>query len=145
MMAFGGGASMKCREFICILGGIAAGFWPGRGTIIAAMAAMVLLPIEVSDAGRLSHIFKSSSKHGKSPKHVTSPKPHTVKLAALGPVALNLSPVATMCDPSKFRIVLDVGHRRIRRRDQRPQRRRVRLQSAPCAADRGEIEGRRLC
>src|SRR5258708_7389571 len=113
MMAFGGGASMKCREFICILGGIAAGFWPGRGTIVAAMAALVLLPIEVSDAGRLSHTFKSSSKHGKSPKHVTSPKPHTVKLAALGPVALNpsaLKPVATMCDPSKFRIVLDVGH-----------------------------------
>ncbi len=104
---------MKRREFICILGGIAAGFWPGRRTIIAAMAAMVLLPIEISDAGRLSHTFKSSSKHGKSPKHVTSPKPHTVKLAALGPVALNpsaLKPVATMCDPSKFRIVLDVGH-----------------------------------
>jgi N-acetylmuramoyl-L-alanine amidase len=104
---------MKRREFICILGGIAAGFWPGRGTIVAAMAALVLLPIEVSDAGRLSHTFKSSSKHGKSPKHVTSPKPHTVKLAALGPVALNpsaLKPVATMCDPSKFRIVLDVGH-----------------------------------
>src|SRR6476659_294894 len=77
------------------------------------MAAMVLLPIEVSDASRPSHVLKSSSKHGKSPKHVTSPKPHTVKLAALGPVALNpsaLKPAATMCDPSKFRIVLDVGH-----------------------------------
>src|SRR6266436_298500 len=113
MMAFGGGASMKCREFICILGGIAAVFWPDRGTIVAAMAALVLLPIEVSDAGRLSHIYKSSSKHGKSPKHVTSPKPHTVELGDLGPVALNpsaLNPVATMCDPSKFRIVLDVGH-----------------------------------
>ena len=104
---------MKRREFICILGGIAVGFWPGRGTIVAAMAALVLLPIEVSDAGRLSHTSKSSSKHGKSPKHVSSPKRHTVKLAALGPVALNpsaLKPVATMCDPSKFRIVLDVGH-----------------------------------
>ena len=81
---------MKRREFICVLGGIAAGFWSRRRTIIAAMAAMALLPIEVSDAGRLSHTVKSSSKHGKSPKHVTSPKPHTVKLAALGPVALNL-------------------------------------------------------
>jgi N-acetylmuramoyl-L-alanine amidase len=116
---------MKRREFIWVLGGIAAGFWPRRRTIIAAMAALVLLPIEVSDAGWLSHIFKSSSRHGKSPKHVTSPKPatlampaasrkpHTVKLAALGPAALNpsaLKPVATMCDPSKFRIVLDVGH-----------------------------------
>ncbi len=104
---------MKRREFTFVLGGIAAGFWPRRHTIIAAMAAMVLLPIEVSDAGRLSHIFKSSSKHGKSPKHVTWRKPHPVKLAALGPVALNpfaLKPIATMCDPSKFRIVLDVGH-----------------------------------
>src|SRR5450631_4652955 len=35
-------------------------------------------------------------------------------------------------------------YRRLRRRDQRPQRRRVRLQSASCAADRGEIEGRWL-
>jgi N-acetylmuramoyl-L-alanine amidase len=88
------------------------------------MAALVLLPIEVSDAGWLQQIFNSSPKHGKSPKHVTSPKPaalakpaaspkrHTVKLAALGPAAFNLpalKPVAT-CDPSKFRIVLDVGH-----------------------------------
>ena len=79
MMAFGG-ASMKRREVICVLGGIATGFWPRRRTIIAAMAALVLLPIEVSDAGRLSDIFKSSSKHGKSeaakpPKPAASPKP----------------------------------------------------------------------
>ena len=43
---------MKRRECICIFGGIAAGFWRRRRTIIAAMAAMVLLPIGVSDAGR---------------------------------------------------------------------------------------------
>src|ERR1700681_3145790 len=109
---------MNPGECICVLGGIAAGFWPRRRTIIAAMAALVLLPIEVSDAGWLPDIFKSSSKHRKSPKHVISRKPHTVKphtvkLAALGPAALNPSAsksVATMCDPSKFRIVLDVGH-----------------------------------
>jgi N-acetylmuramoyl-L-alanine amidase len=98
---------MKRRGFIRVLAGSAAGFWPHRPTIIATMAAMALLPIGVSDAGRLSHISKGSSKH------VTSPKPRTVKLAALGPIALNPSrpkPVATMCDPSKFRIVLDVGH-----------------------------------
>jgi hypothetical protein len=76
----GQGANMK---FICVLSGIATGFWSRRRTIIAAMAAMALLPIEVSDAGRLSHIVKSSSNHGKSPKHLTSPKPRTVKLAAL--------------------------------------------------------------
>jgi N-acetylmuramoyl-L-alanine amidase len=116
---------MKRREFICVLGGIVAGFWPRRRTIIVAMAALVLLPIEVSDAGWLSDVFKSSSKPGKSPKHVTSskratltrpaasPKHHTAKLAALRPAALKpsaLKPVAIMCDPSKFRIVLDVGH-----------------------------------
>jgi N-acetylmuramoyl-L-alanine amidase len=101
-----------------------------RRTIVAAMAALLLLPIEVSDAGWLSDVFKGSSKPEKSSKHVVSPKPatrpkpaalakpvaapkHHTKLAALGPVALNpsaLKPAATMCDPSKFRIVLDVGH-----------------------------------
>src|SRR5258708_285712 len=122
---------MKRREFVCVLGGIVAGFWPRRRTIILAMAAMVLLPIEVSGAAWLSDLFKSSSKQdksprqGKPPKHVTSPKPatlarraaspkrQTAKLAALGPVRLNpaaLKPVAARCDPSKFRIVLDVGH-----------------------------------
>jgi N-acetylmuramoyl-L-alanine amidase len=91
--------------------------WPRRPAIIAAMAALVLLPIEVSDAGRLSDIFKGSSKHGKlhkpAKKHAASPKPRTAKLAVLGPAALKpsaLEPVATMCDPSRFRIVLDVGH-----------------------------------
>jgi N-acetylmuramoyl-L-alanine amidase len=86
-------------------------------------AALVLLPIEVSEAGWLSDIFKGSSKHGKSPAHVASPKhttsakraaspkPHNVKLAALGPANLNLlKPLAPTCEPSKFRIVLDVGH-----------------------------------
>jgi N-acetylmuramoyl-L-alanine amidase len=123
---------MKRREFICVLGRLASGFWPRRRTIIAALAAMVLLPIEASDAGWLSDVFKSSSKQAKSakqaksPKHVTSRKPatlakpaaspkrRTVKLAALGPVGVNpaaLKPVAApLCDPSKFRIVLDVGH-----------------------------------
>ena len=107
--------------------GFAAGFavWPRRRTIIAAMAASVFLPIEVSDAGWLSDILKSSPKDGKSPTHVNSrkratlarraasPKPHTAKLTALGPAVLKSSgskPVAAKCDPSKFRVVLDVGH-----------------------------------
>src|SRR4051794_32884020 len=116
---------MKRCEFICVLGGTVGGFWPRRRTVVAAMAALVLLPIEVSDAGWLPDIFKGLSKPGKSPKHVTSskrapltrpaasPKRHTVKLAALGPAALSpsaLKAVAPSCDPSKFRIVLDVGH-----------------------------------
>lgn len=122
---------MKRCEFMCVLGRIASGFWPRRRTVIAAMAAMVLLPIGVSDAGWLSDVFKGSpkqskpSKLAKAPKHVTSRKPaalaksaatpkrRTVKLAALGPIGLNpaaLKPATTRCDPSKFRIVLDVGH-----------------------------------
>jgi N-acetylmuramoyl-L-alanine amidase len=100
------------------------GAWRRRCTIIAAMVALVLMPIEPSCAGWLSDVFKSSSKQGKSskrvaPKRATLVRPaasqrrHSVKLAALGPAGLNLSalnPAATRCEPSKFRIVLDVGH-----------------------------------
>jgi N-acetylmuramoyl-L-alanine amidase len=107
------------------------GLWPHRRTIIAAMAALVLLPIEIGEAGWLQDVFKGSSKRDKSPKHAaspkpvtspkpatlakpaTSPKPHTAKLAALRPAILNppaSKPAASLCDPSKFRIVLDVGH-----------------------------------
>jgi N-acetylmuramoyl-L-alanine amidase len=94
---------MKRREFICVLGSIASGFLPRRRTIIVAMAAMVLLPIEVGHAGWLSDLFKGSkqtksSKQAKLSKQAASPKPaaltkravspkrHAVKLAALGPV-----------------------------------------------------------
>jgi N-acetylmuramoyl-L-alanine amidase len=122
---------MKRRGFICVLGSIASGFSPRRRTLVAAVAAMALLPVQASDAGWLSDVFKSSSKQAKpskqakSPKHVTSrksatltkpaasPKRRTVKLAALGPVGLNptaLKPAAPRCNPAKFRIVLDVGH-----------------------------------
>ena len=38
------------------------------------MAALVVLPIEVSDAGWLSDAFKSSSKPDKSAKHAALPK-----------------------------------------------------------------------
>src|SRR5882757_10060753 len=88
------------------------GVWPRRGTLIAAMAAWVFLPIEASDASWLSDVFKSSPKHDKSPaqvasrkvtsrkpatrtKSAASPRHHTVKLAALGPAVLSpLKPVA---------------------------------------------------
>jgi N-acetylmuramoyl-L-alanine amidase len=92
-------------------------------TVVAAMAALLLLPIEVSEAGRLSDLFKGSSKHSKSSAHVASskhatsakraasPKHHHVKLAALGPVNLgSLKSDPATCDRAKFRIVLDVGH-----------------------------------
>jgi N-acetylmuramoyl-L-alanine amidase len=88
---------------------------------MAAMAALALLPIEASDAGWLSDVFKGSSKTaGHSPKHVTSraarAKPaakHAAEHAAFGAVGSKpsaSSPPATICVPAKFRIVLDVGH-----------------------------------
>jgi N-acetylmuramoyl-L-alanine amidase len=103
--------------------------------IIVAAAALVILPIEVSDAGWLSDMFKGSSKQGssksdKSATHASSPKrssparsaaasrPRPEKHADSKPAASKPSdskpsasqPVATMCDPAKFRLVLDVGH-----------------------------------
>ena len=84
------------------------------------MAALVLLPIEASDAGWLSDIFKRSSKpveqprksHAASPKravasvrHAAAPR-HRVAADAATPSASK--PVT--CDPQKFRIALDVGH-----------------------------------
>ena len=112
--------------------GTGFGVWPRQRIIIAAIAASVLLPIEASDAGWLSDVFKGSAnkswakankprKHVASPKRTvlakriltkrsTSPKPGTVKLAALGPVNLNFSAAKPTCDPAKFRIVVDVGH-----------------------------------
>src|SRR6516162_2213083 len=103
---------MKRCDSIRVPGGILAGFRSRRRTMIAAMSALVLLPIGVSDAGGRSHVSKSS-RHGKSPKHVSSPKSHSVKLAALEPNGIDpsaLRSVANPCDPSKFTIVLDVGH-----------------------------------
>jgi N-acetylmuramoyl-L-alanine amidase len=111
-------------------GRIASGLWPRRRTVIVAMAAIALLPIEASQAGWLSDLFKGSkqskssrqakpakpvrvSKPAVAAKRAVSPRRHAVKLAALGPVHLSpaaLKPAATRCDPAKFRIVLDVGH-----------------------------------
>jgi N-acetylmuramoyl-L-alanine amidase len=103
--------------------------------VIVAAAALLFLPIEVSDAGWLSDIFKGSSKSGgQSPKPAASAKPAVAskprtekprtekprtekprpekhadsKPAVSKPTAAQ--PVATMCDPAKFRLVLDVGH-----------------------------------
>jgi hypothetical protein len=62
---------MKRRTFISVLGGIASRFWRRGRIIIAAMAAMVLLPIEVSDAGWLSDVFKGSSKQARAAKQAS--------------------------------------------------------------------------
>ena len=94
--------------------------------VIAAIAVLTLLPIEVGHAGWLSDIFKGSSKSDKSSRRAAAPKPAVaakpaaspkrhrgVKLAALSPAGLPpaaLKAAAQKCEPAKFRIVVDVGH-----------------------------------
>jgi N-acetylmuramoyl-L-alanine amidase len=88
-------------------------------TIAAALVALVLLPVELCDAGWLSDMLKGSSKQGQSPKRAApakpaaSPKRHTARHTERKPAALKPSaskPVAASCNPAKFRIVVDVGH-----------------------------------
>jgi N-acetylmuramoyl-L-alanine amidase len=91
-----------------------------RRIVAAVVAASLLLPTGASDAGWLSDIFKDKSKPGHSPEHTTSPtrtarakvaaspKRHVERRAASNPEASK--PIATLCDPAKFRIVVDVGH-----------------------------------
>jgi N-acetylmuramoyl-L-alanine amidase len=92
-------------------------------SVIVAAAAWALLPIEVSHAGWLSDMFKGSSKPATAAKPAVASKPHTEKSHTEKPrpekhadsklaasKASAAQPVATMCDPAKFRLVLDVGH-----------------------------------
>jgi N-acetylmuramoyl-L-alanine amidase len=96
---------------------------PHCGTVMAAIVALLLLPVEGSRANWLTDSFKGAPKHGKADVHAVSskhagsarravsPKPHHVKLAALGPLSPSaLKQAPSMCVPAKFRIVLDVGH-----------------------------------
>src|SRR3954466_5928405 len=98
--------------------------WPRRRTIMVAVAALLLLPIEASDAGFLSDLFRGSSKQAQPPKRAAaSPRPARVakpasprqraRAAAIAKPAAKASvatPFGPACDPAKFRIVVDVGH-----------------------------------
>jgi N-acetylmuramoyl-L-alanine amidase len=99
-----------------------------HGTILVAMAALLLLPIEASDAGWLSDVFKGASKSAAGPKRATSPSytaapkravtavKHAAaasrrRIAALGADAsIPSTSKPVTCDPTKFRIIVDVGH-----------------------------------
>jgi len=100
-----------------------------RRVAAAVLAASLLLPIEIGHANWLSDVFKGSSKDNKPPKHAASAKPaassrhraaksSSSKSSASKASASRSSaaksetskPIATICDPAKFRIVLDVGH-----------------------------------
>jgi N-acetylmuramoyl-L-alanine amidase len=75
-------------------------------TVMAAVAAWVLLPIEASDAGWLSDMFKGSSKPAKSPKQTaapkpsTSPKPATVAKRATAAKPVTLAGPVTQAGPA---------------------------------------------
>jgi len=94
--------------------------------MIAAMVALLLLPIDVSSAGFLSDLFKGSSKaskpaprHAAVQKHAAVPK-HAAPRHAVAyeretkpDVADKPAPskhAETKCDPAKFRLIVDVGH-----------------------------------
>jgi N-acetylmuramoyl-L-alanine amidase len=91
--------------------------------VLLVAAAAVLLSAGTAEANWLSDVFKGKAKpdktvHATSKKRPTpekqaaAPKHHTSKVAALivsSPTPPG-KPVATACDPSKFRIVVDVGH-----------------------------------
>lgn len=101
--------------------------------VIAAIAALVLLPIEAGRANWLTDALKgpskdsskqdkshahaaskhdAPSKHAASARRAAAAKPHHVKLAALGSASLpsTLKAGPSSCTPAKFRLVIDVGH-----------------------------------
>jgi N-acetylmuramoyl-L-alanine amidase len=78
---------------------------------VASVAACLLLAF-----GTIDPVWSRGAAR-VSPKHAAASKHRKVKLAALNPTALTLEPAskssrpsAATCDPSKFRIVVDVGH-----------------------------------
>ncbi|HEY0569890.1 MAG TPA: hypothetical protein VGD13_17450, partial [Xanthobacteraceae bacterium] len=76
--------------------GAGCGVWPGRRTLIAAMTALLLLPIEAGNAGWLQDMFKGSSSQGKSPKQHTAPKQATAPKQPASPKRATLAkPAAT--------------------------------------------------
>ena len=115
IMSFGKQALLPSRQKFARSG---FDIWRRRHAAVAVMVASVLWPIEASADNWLSDMFKSSSKDGKFPKQHVAPrktaasrKPHPAKSAAPARTRSNpLRPAASICDPKKFRIVLDVGH-----------------------------------
>ena len=100
-----------------------AGFggWRRRAVVVAALAISVTLTAGVSHANWLTDVFKgknssNTSKANKPPRHAgIATKPHRARQgarhASAAPTPVKPDrPIATVCDPAKFRILLDVGH-----------------------------------
>ena len=95
---------------------LAAGFGGWRRRAVAALVISVLLPAGVGQANWLTDVFKgknasNASKASKPSRHAGTAKPHRARHVAAAPAAAKSDkPIATICDPAKFRILLDVGH-----------------------------------
>lgn len=83
----------------------ASGFWP-RGASFS-IAGLALMSIVTADAAWSSAISHSSPKHHAPRLAALTPEPFLRELAAKHPPS---KPSTASCTPSKFRIVLDVGH-----------------------------------
>jgi N-acetylmuramoyl-L-alanine amidase len=86
-----------------------SGSWPKGRAVIASIAAVSLLSIGTRDSVWSREIARVS------PKHAASQKPRARRMAALTPEPVtprpaDSRPAAARCNPSTFRIVLDVGH-----------------------------------
>ena len=95
------------------------GVWRRRALVAAALVATLLVPAGAGHANWLTDAFKGKdaskqskpSKHVATPAHAAAAKPHRAKHASAAPAADKPDrPIAAVCDPAKFRILLDVGH-----------------------------------
>jgi len=82
---------------------------PGFGScgVIWSIAVILLLSMVTGDAA-WSRVITRPAKHHVPKLAALTPEPFIRELAASKPSASN--PSAARCNPSKFRIVLDVGH-----------------------------------
>src|ERR1700741_5130686 len=83
----------------------ASGLWP-RGASFS-IAGLALMSIVTADAAWSRAISHSSPKHHAPRLAALTPEPFLRELAAKHPPS---KPSTASCTPSKFRIVLDVGH-----------------------------------
>ena len=84
----------------------ASSSWPRSA--ITSIAVLVLLSIATGDAAWSRAIHRGSVRHHTSKLAALTPEPFVRELAASKEKPSN--PSRASCDPSKFRIVLDVGH-----------------------------------
>jgi N-acetylmuramoyl-L-alanine amidase len=88
----------------------ASGSWPRGRLLVASITALSLLSIGIGESA-----WAARRNARVPPRHAASAMRRTPKLAALTPERTTprptaLRPSAAKCDPSTFRIVLDVGH-----------------------------------